>query len=182
MEKQETNSDYFILKGITSILIGVYLFVGSFSIKYILEDILTEDSFIKDVSPQNIPLLILVIIILVLIAVILTFIIGAKKQTKKINLNLWNLNTKKLTLFMFLFLCSIIVLFTQGFVNFITPILLIFYAIFLFSVKNKERKDFLILSGLSLILGILCFLIPSYWYSSLSILAIAHITYGVVVK
>jgi hypothetical protein len=46
--------------------------------------------------------------------------------------------------------------------------------------KNKARKNILILVGLSLLLGIYCFVIPSYWYASFTILAIAHATYGVV--
>ncbi len=67
-----------------------------------------------------------------------------------------------------------------GFIDFITPAFLIMYAFFLLVFKNKARNNILILSGLSILLGIYCFIIPSYWYSSFTILAIAHATYGVV--
>jgi hypothetical protein len=36
------------------------------------------------------------------------------------------------------------------------------------------------LGSLSLMLGVLCIVIPEYWYSALTILGIAHITYGIV--
>jgi len=67
-----------------------------------------------------------------------------------------------------------------GLVDFITPGFLFLYAVFLLIVKNETRKNILVLSGLSLLLSIYCFVIPSYWYSSFTILAIAHATYGVV--
>ena len=70
----------------------------------------------------------------------------------------------------------------QGLIDYLTPTFLIIYGALLFLLKCKERKNILILSGLSVLLAIMCILIPTYWYSSLSILGIAHITYGVVVK
>ncbi len=39
-----------------------------------------------------------------------------------------------------------------------------------------------IIGGICLLLGIICFLIPNYWFASMSILGIAHITNGIVVK
>ena len=67
-----------------------------------------------------------------------------------------------------------------GMVNLIAPSFLFIYGIFLLLIKNKARKNILILSALSLLLSIYCFVIPSYWYSSFTILAIAHAAYGVV--
>lgn len=182
MKQLDKKSSFFVLRGFASILIGIYIIAGAYGIKYVVDSALINDDNLKDASVNNNELLILFIVIMVLIATVFTFFVGAKKHTENINFMLWNTNTKKLTLLILLILFAIIVLFSQGFINFITPILLIIYAIFLFSVKNKKRKDFLILSGISLILGVLCFLIPTYWYYSLFILGIAHITYGVVVK
>ena len=71
---------------------------------------------------------------------------------------------------------------SAGLIDYLTPIFLFLYAVLLFLFKDKERKNLLILSGLSLLLAVMCMLIPTYWYSSLSILGIAHIAYGVVIK
>ena len=49
-------------------------------------------------------------------------------------------------------------------------------------MKHKSRKNILIISLVNVLLAALCIVIPSYWYSSLFILGITHITYGVVVK
>lgn len=75
-----------------------------------------------------------------------------------------------------------IILMNQGFIDSLTPTFLIIYGALLFVLKSKERKNLLILSGLSVLLAMMCILIPTYWSSSISILGIAHITYGVVVK
>jgi hypothetical protein len=69
-----------------------------------------------------------------------------------------------------------------GFITYLTPTFLILYGLLLFSVKHKDRKNLLILAGLSFFLAVICFLIPTYWSASFSILGIAHVAYGVAVK
>jgi hypothetical protein len=180
MDTQEKNSTNFVLKGFSSILIGGFIFTGTFAIRNILKTFTKDTSFLRIITTQNVHYFIFLIIILVFIASTITFYISEKRSTK--NLNLWNLKTNKLTLRMMLILATIILLFSKGFVHLITPIFLVFYGVILFILKNKEDKNLLIIVGICLFLGLICFLIPSYWYSSLSLLGIAHITYGIVVK
>ncbi|WP_087522375.1 hypothetical protein [Polaribacter sp. SA4-12] len=172
----------FSLKGFTSILIGGYLFIAG----YVIEALLNNATPLETLSPKTIEnLIILIAFTFVLLSTLTLFFIG-KKNAKKLNIQLWGDKTKaavqKYIIVIVVAFIILIVLMNLEFTNYLTPTFLIFYGILLFLFKNKERKNLLVLSGLSLLLAILCFLIPTYWSSSLSILGIAHLTYGVVVK
>jgi hypothetical protein len=186
MSNQETNSNNFVLKDLTSILTGGYILAGTYAIKYVLDTFLVDDTTLETVSFKAIQLLILLLSLLVLIAASLTIYFKAKKTSKKLDNMLWNVNTKtvfkKFSIGVLVIIFTLFFLVKLAFFNYLAPVFLLFYGVLLFFLKNKNRKDFLILSFLSIVLGVLCFLIPTYWYSSLSILGIAHITYGVVVK
>jgi hypothetical protein len=41
---------------------------------------------------------------------------------------------------------------------------------------------FFLFAGIALLLAIMCFIIPSYWYSSILMIGVAHFVYGVAVK
>jgi hypothetical protein len=116
----------------------------------------------------------------------LALFFSGKRNAKKFQYQLWNRETsialRKYTLQILFFFVGLIILMNAGFIEYITPLFLSLYGILLFLFKNKQRKNLLILSSLSILLAMVCFLIPSYWYSSISILGIAHITYGVVVS
>ncbi|TXD53338.1 MULTISPECIES: hypothetical protein [unclassified Polaribacter] len=186
MEKQEKNTNAFILKGVTSMLIGGYIFIAAYALKTILDTFLVSDPTLETLSYKSVQLLAASIILTLLILSAFTLYSSGKKISEKLKENLWTLQTKAIVknfvIGMLVISLSLIVLVQFDFFSFLTPIFLLFYGILLFFLKNKKRKDFLMLSGLSVLLGLLCFLIPSYWYSSLTILGIAHITYGVVVK
>ena len=66
--------------------------------------------------------------------------------------------------------------------DYITPVFLVLYALTLLFLRVKKSKNLFVLAGVSVLLAVICFLIPNYWYSSIFILGIAHITYGIVVK
>ena len=111
---------------------------------------------------------------------------GGKRTAKKFEYKLWNTETKiasrnyvlKFTV-IFLVLTTLMNL---GFIDYLTPVFLILYGALLALSMNKQRKNLLVLSGVSILLAVICFLIPSYWHASLSIIGIAHITYGVAVR
>jgi hypothetical protein len=183
---QDNFSSFFILKGVTAILIGIYIYGGAYIIKALLDGILIEDNPIGFMSAENIELLSIGIAFLVLLFSLITHYISGKNSAKKTQQKLWNTATKKnakvFVLGTLLIFSILIVLKNFGFINYITPTLLILYGILLFLLKNKARKDLLVLIALCILLGTLCFLIPSYWYSALIIISIVHVTYGVMVK
>ncbi|MFT5256489.1 MAG: hypothetical protein ACI9KF_000104 [Arenicella sp.] len=174
----------FSLKGFTSILIGVYFFLLSYAYKYILDSFLIDDHALGMLSPQIIEIVFISLGIVFILFSSFALFFSGKRIAQSFKTLLWNSKTKAT---FFGYLLGVIALFVilitlmkLGLVDFITPSFLIIYALFLFIIKKKERKSILILSGLSLALSIYCFIIPSYWYASFTILAIAHATYGVV--
>ncbi|QTD37058.1 hypothetical protein JL193_13150 [Polaribacter batillariae] len=176
----------FSLKGITSILIGLYIFIASYAIKFILDGFLIDNSTVGMLSIELIEMIVFFLAFFVFLFSSLAFFFRGKRLAKRFRYTLWNQKTKVafwkyiisiVAIFLVLFLLK-----QQGYIDFITPIFLILYAVLLFLFRNKENKNYLILPALCLVLGTLCFLIPSYWYASLNILGIAHITYGVVVR
>jgi len=174
----------FSLKGFTSMLIGVYFFLLSYAYKYILDSFLVDDHALGMLSPQIIEIVFISLGIVFILFSSFALFFSGNRIAKSFKILLWNSKTKA-TFFGYLLgvLALFVILITLmklGLVALITPSFLIMYALFLFIIKNKERKNILILSGLALALSIYCFVIPSYWYSSFTILAIAHAAYGVV--
>ncbi|SDU19555.1 hypothetical protein SAMN04487762_2375 [Polaribacter sp. Hel1_33_78] len=176
----------FYLKGFTSILIGAYFFIAGYLIKTILVGFLIDDNPMGTLSPEIIEALIIALVLLVFLFSSLALFFGGKRSAKKFQHKLWNRETKvasrKYILYIIVIFTLLMLVLSAGLIDHLTPIFLFLYAVLLFLFKNKERKNLLILSGLSLLLAVMCMLIPAYWYSSLSILGIAHIAYGVVIK
>ena len=174
---QDNLQNNFTLKSLTSILIGGFILILSYSLKTILNKYLFTD---------NDSLIIFgFIFTLILLSTLILFFDG-KRTTKKNHTTLWNTETKLATkkyLISFTVIISVLTaLLNLEFLEYLTPTFLILYGGLLFLFKKNERKNLLVLSGLCLLLAVMCFLIPSYWYSSLSIIGIAHIAYGVVTK
>ncbi|WP_435414694.1 hypothetical protein [Polaribacter aestuariivivens] len=176
----------FSLKGITSILIGLYIFGAGYAIKFILDGFLIDNNVVGMLSAELLEMVIFLLAFLVFLFSSLAFLFRGKRLAKRFQYLLWNQKTK--VAFWKYFVCITIIflmlflLMKYGFIDFITPAFLISYSFLLLIFKNKAPKNYLILPGIAFTLAILCFLIPSYWYASLSILGIAHITYGVVAK
>jgi len=175
-----------IIKGFTSVLVGFYIIGGAYLIKSILNGFLIDDNPLGMLSAEIIEILFLAILFLVFIFSSMAVILKGRRAAKKYQFKLWNSKTKKVAfkylLLITLLFTSLILLMNAGFINYITPSFLLLYGVMLYILKSKYRKQLLILSGLAFGLALLCFLIPNYWYSALSILGIAHVTYGILVK
>lgn len=172
----------FSLKGFTSILIGAYLFIAG----YLLEAILNNATPLETLSPKAKEICTITIVFAFFLLASFTLFYMGKRNASQLKINLWNDKTKaavkKYSSVSAVILISLIVLMNLELTNYLAPTFLVFYGTLLFLFKHKERKNLLVLSGLSLLLAIMCFLIPTYWSSSLSILGIAHVAYGVVIK
>jgi hypothetical protein len=176
----------FILRGFTSILIGVYFFLLGYSYKYILNSFLIDDHPIGFLSPEILEIIFISLAITFILLSSFSLFFSGVRTAKSFQQRFWN---GKTTWFFFKYVVAIVLLFlilaglvNYGFIALLMPTFLISYAIFLFFVKNKARKNLYILSLLSLLLGILCIAIPSYWNTTFTILAIAHATYGIAVR
>ncbi|WP_341220922.1 hypothetical protein [Polaribacter atrinae] len=176
----------FSLKEFTSILIGAYFFLAGFFIETVLKSSLIEENPLTNLVSDNIETSIIVIVLLVFLFSSLTLFFTGKRNAKKLQVQLWNDQTKialkKYMLAFVVIITSLLILINLGLIEYITPTFLILYGLLLFLVKNKGQQNLLYLASLSVFLAVICFLIPTYWASSISILGIAHVAYGVVVK
>jgi hypothetical protein len=174
----------FSLKGFASILIGAYFFLLSYAYKYILDGFLIDEHTLGMLSLQSIEIIFISLAVIFVFFSSFALLFSAKRIAKSFKTLLWNGKTKVAFLKYLLLITAIfavlITLMSVGLIDFITPSFFLMYALFLLIFKNKTHKKILFLIGLSLLLGIYCLVIPSYWYSSFTILAIAHATYGVV--
>jgi hypothetical protein len=176
----------FTLRGFTSVLIGGYFFLLGYIYKYILESFLIEGHSVAFLSPEIIEIIFIALAATFVLISSLALFISGLRTARSFQQRFWNSKTTKFfmkfaiaVVFVFVLLTKLM---TYGFIDLIMPVFLIIYALFLFAIRNKERKNLLFLSILSLLLGILCFVIPSYWNTTFTILAISHVTYGVVVR
>lgn len=186
MDKKDNFQQNFSLKGYSSIQIGLYFLLAAFFIKKMLEGFLIDDHPMGMMSAQIIEFLILLIIFFTLIFSSLALFFKGRRKAKKLDYKLWNRKTKAtfwkyISSFTVIFL-SLIILINQGYMDYLTPVFLVLYALTLLLLRIKKSKNLFVLSGVSILLAIICFLIPNYWYSSIFILGISHITYGIAVK
>ncbi len=182
----DNNEVNLILKGFTSILIGFYLFCGAYLIKSILNGFLIDDHLTGMFSAEIIEFVALGILFLVFVFSSLAVVFAGKRVAKRHQFKLWNAKTKK-TAFRYLFLIAffaslLIILMRVGMIDLITPAFLVAYGLILYLLRDNYRKKRFFLSGLAIALGCLCFFIPGYWSSAISILGIAHVAYGIVVN
>jgi hypothetical protein len=186
MDNQDNFELNFSLKGNASIQIGIYFFVAAFVIKSIINGYLIENPFFGTLSIETVEIITIVITFFTFLLSGLALYFKGKRKAKKAAYELWNAKTKKVFWLMILSFTGIFLLLllflNLGFVDIITPSFLLLYGLLIFLNKNKKRKDLLILTSVCLLLGTITILIPSYWYSSLFILGIAHITYGITVR
>ena len=161
----------FSLKGFTSILIGAYFFIAGYLIKTILENFLIDNNAMGMFSPEIIEVVVIAIVFFHFLFSTLALFFGGRRTAKRFDYKLWNTETKiafRNYIFKVIVIFSVlIILMNLGFINYLTPVFLTLYGILLFLFKNKQRKNLLILSSLSILLAVVCFLIPSYWYSSI---------------
>jgi hypothetical protein len=137
-------------------------------------------------SAEILEVLILVIIFITLLFSSMALFFKGRRKARKLDYKLWNSKTrnnfwKYIVSFSLIFIL-LILLTNKGYIDYVAPTFLILYGLLLLLLKIKKSKNLFILSGVCLLLAFICILIPNYWYSSIFILGIAHITYGVVVK
>lgn len=172
----------FSLKGFTSIQIGVYFLFGSYLLDLILSEFLIDDSPMMLMSPQIIEILIFSILFLLFLFSSFALFFAGKRNAKKNNYKLWNVETKKSVRkyfgITFSFFGVLYFLSTAFLIDYLAPTFLFFYGVLLLFLLNLKQKNGYILIGISFFLGLLTLIIPSYWSTSFTILGVAHIIYG----
>ena len=185
MTQENITEVNFKLKGFTSVLIGVYIILAAQIINSMLSGFLVDDNPMGMLSVQLLEGFIFGLVVLFFILATLALFFKGRRVAKKNDITLWNTKTKRIAVFYGLsFTTLFVILFSfssLGKIDLITPLFLVIYGLTLVVMREKS-KSLLIITLVSVLLGIVTFVIPSYWFSALFILGMAHITYGIAVK
>lgn len=190
MSKKRTltknTSQNFILKGSNSIQIGIYLLLFVFLFKSLLDGFLSDVSMLGMMSIQIIESVgsFFVILLILLSATALFF--SNRRSSRRVGIEVWNkVSRKQLLIYFTVSILLFIVLFalkSLGYSNYLGPLFLLSFGSILFISNPKRKKAHLLLTGISTVLAVLVFLIPSYWYSAILILGGSLVVYGIMVR
>lgn len=185
MRQQDITEVNFKLKGFTSVLIGVYIILAAQILNSMLSGFLVDDNPMGMLSVQLLEGFIFGTVVLFFILATLALYVKGRRLAKKNRMGLWNIKTKRIAIFYILSFTTVFVAsflcVSLGKIDLITPLFLIIYGIILV-VMRESSKSLLIITLVSVLLGMVTFIIPSYWFSALFILGMAHVTYGIAVK
>ena len=185
MKNNNSNASNFLTRGFSSIQIGLYILLSSYLIKSSLDGYVLEGYVDNKLSASQIELFIQILVILTVLFSGITMFIFGFRQSKKSNQDLWNKKSKQ-SAFKFIALFSVLLMLlfflnSEEKIEFIEPVFLFGFAIH-HLIQSKLIKENLLIPGLCILLGIVCIVIPSYWYPSLLMLGIAFITLGISAK
>ncbi len=182
---QNTTSPNFVLKGFTSIQVALYFLASAYLIKKTIGNFLIDDTFMMFMSVQLIEFFIVGILFLLFLFSSLAIFYSNRRKARKLEQKIWNPASKKR---FWIYLTHIIIsvsililLYSNGLYNYVGPIGLILYA-FLLTALSASNKTFLLFAFVVVLLAVMTFIIPSYWYSSMLLIGVGHFAHGVVVK
>jgi len=89
----DNNDVNLILKGFTSVLIGIYMIIGVYLIQTILTGFLIDDNPLGMLSAEIIELFCIGILFLVFLGTSVALIFGGRRIAKKFQYRLWNSKT-----------------------------------------------------------------------------------------
>lgn len=185
MKNNKSNRTNFVIKGFSSIQIGLYILLSSYLIKSSLDGYVLDGYVDNELSDSQIELFIQILVILTVLFSGITMYFFGFRQAKTSNQELWNTKSKQTALkFIVLFSVLLTLLFflkSEGKIEFIAPVFLFGFAVH-HLLQSKLVTENLLIPGLCVLLGIVCIVIPSYWYPSLLMLGIAFITLGISAK
>lgn len=183
MKVEDTKLPNFLLKGFNSIQIGIYFLISAYLIKSMIVGFLVDDTAMMLMSVQLIEFFIIGVLCVLFLFSSLALFYSNRRSSRKQKVKIWNPGSKKrcwIYLTHFIIGLSILILFySNGLYNYIVPAGLVIYTILLITLSNSD-KAFYLLAFIGLLLAITSFVIPSYWYSSILLLGVAHFVYGVI--
>lgn len=183
MKNQDSPHINFSFTGLTSIFLGSHFLIVAFIIKSIIDDAKLRGEGLRYNYSSLTETYVIIIVIVAFLLFPSSILFTENRKAKKRGYQCLNPTTKRvlirysltlITLFVILFFIG-----RQELYNYIVPCFLITYSVILFVFERKEYRNVLIISGICILFSIICIIIPSYWYYSLFILGVAHLTYGI---
>lgn len=183
---QPNTSQNFILRGFNSIQVGLYLILFTFIFKSLFDGFLSDVSMLGMMSIEIIELMATVFIVLFIMLSGFAIFFSSRRLARKSGYKLMNKKTfRQFAFYVSTSFPAFIVLYflaSGGYSMYIGIAMLLFFGLILLGLNSQKKKPMFLLAGLSLLLAIISFLIPTYWYSSLMIMGGAFIVYGIMIK
>ena len=183
---QANNSQNFILKGINSIQIGLYILLSVYLLKSLLDAFLSDESFLAMMSIQIIENIGISLVVFIFLFSALAVFFSSRRRARKLGFKVWNPQSKKqFWIYSAFVIIGIVILsFVKsiGLTTYLAPLFLLFSGTLFALLNAKKEKPYYLLAGINVLLAVLVFIIPSYWYSAILIVGISFLAYGVVVK
>lgn len=183
MKNQDSPHINFSFTGLTSIFLGSHLLIAAFIIKSIIDGAKLRGEGLNHNYSSLTETYVTIIIVIAFLLFPSSIVFTENRKAKKLGYQCLNPMTKRIlirysltliTLFVILFFVG-----QQELYNYLVPCFLLIYGVIIFVFERKEYKNVLIISGVCALLSVICLIIPSYWYYSLFILGVAHLTYGI---
>lgn len=179
-------SQNFTLRGLNSIQVGLYILLGAYLIKSALQGFISDVSLMGMMSIQIIEVMSLSIVVLVFLFSSLAIYFSSRRNARRSGHKVWNIRSKKhfWTYFSLIILGVVILKIIENFglISYLTPGFLLYIAAVLFALNNKKKKPYYLLAAIQLLLAALVLLIPSYWYSALTITGASFLVYGIMIR
>jgi L-asparagine transporter-like permease len=172
----------FVLRSFNSVRIGLYFSLGAYLLKSSLQNFIADENPMGMLSIEIIEILQISIVFLVALFSSFALLFSARRQSRKFQFKLWNAKTKR---FFWIYLIAIVIgifllnfIANSGNIIFLAPTFLVYYGAFLAILNSEKKKNLYLISGISLLLAFLVYIIPTYWYSAILIVGASHIVYG----
>lgn len=180
---EENNSQNFILKGFNSIQIGLYFMLGAYIVNALLLSFLSDTSPLGMMSIQIVESISFFVIIFITLLSMLAVFFSSRRLARKSSIKVWNKVSKQHFInFLLLVLPGVffVTLIKNLGINYITPFFLIFLGFVLIILNSKKKTNYYLLATIPILLSVIVYIIPTYWFSSLLIVGGSFFVFGLI--
>ena len=183
---RENETQNFALRGFNSVQVGIYFLLAAFIIKSLLDGFLSDVSMLGMMSIQIIEGVGLYLVIFFVILSGLAVFFSSRRRMRKSGYKIWNKKSvRQLVSYYVSAIAAIIILMSiksSGYSMYLGVSFLFLLGSILVSINTEKKKPLYLLAAVSLGLAALSYFIPTYWYSSLLIMGISFVVYGIMIR
>lgn len=183
---ENNNQQNFILRGFNSIQIGLYFILFTFLFKSLFDGFLSDVSLLGMMSIEIIEIAAIAFITLLISLSGLAVFFSSRRLAKRSGYKLMNKKTfRQFAFYLGWTLPAFLILYTTanaGHSMYVGVAFLFLLGTILIVLNSGKKKPLYLLGVISLVLAIISYIIPTYWYSSLMIMGGAFFVYGVMIR
>lgn len=183
---ENNNKQNFVLRGFNSIQIGLYFITFTFLFKSLFDGFLSDVSLLGMMSVEIVEFSAIAFILLLILLSGLAVLFSSRRITKRSGYKLMNKKSfRQFAFYLGWTLPSFLILYTtaySGHSMYVGVAFLFLLGTILIVLNSNKKRPLYLLAVTSLSLGMISYLIPTYWYSSLMIMGGAFFVYGIMIK